>query len=101
MDPDLCKAIDPDGIFASFRGTKTIHDKLVHSRLPSLENSTDEKEPGDEVQPIGGCKNVKLKDVIFVIISLNRLIQPTVITLIAYLTLTKMLTAKARMLLMT
>ena len=61
LDPNLCKAIDLDGIFASFRGTKTIHDKLVHSRFPSLEDSTDEKEPGDEVQPIGGCKKCKAK----------------------------------------
>ena len=61
LDPDLCKAIDPDGIFASFRGNKTIHDKLVHSRLPSLEDSSYEKEPGDEVQPIGGCKKCNAK----------------------------------------
>ena len=43
LDPELCKAVNPDGIFASFRGAKTIHDKLVHSRLTTLENSTGEK----------------------------------------------------------
>ena len=48
-------------MFASIRSAKTIHDKLVHSRLPALEDSTDEKKPGDEVQPIGGCKHCNSK----------------------------------------
>ena len=61
LDPELCKAVNPDGIFASFRGAKTIHDKLVHSRLTTLEDSTDEKKPEDEVHPIGGCKHCNAK----------------------------------------
>ena len=61
LDPELCKAVNPDGIFASFRGAKTIHDKLVHSRLTTLEDSTDEKKPEDEVHPIGGCKHSNAK----------------------------------------
>ena len=61
MDPELCKPVNPDGIFASFKGAKTIHDKLVHSRLTTLDDSTDEKKPEDEVHPIGGCKHYNAK----------------------------------------
>ena len=61
MDHELCKAVNHDDIFASFRGAKTIHDKLVHSRLTTLEDSTGEKKPEDEVHPIGGCKHCNVK----------------------------------------
>ena len=33
LDPEIKKAIDPDQIFASYRGVKTINDHLVHSKL--------------------------------------------------------------------
>ena len=55
LNPVLCKVVDPNGIFASFRGAKTIHDKLVHSKLPVLESSTEEIESNEQVEPIAGC----------------------------------------------
>ena len=64
MDPELCKAVNPDGIFASFRGAKTLHDKLVHSRLPVEETPENESESEREVvEPValGGCNPCESK----------------------------------------
>ena len=56
LDPELCKVVNPDGIFASFRGTKTLYDKLVHSRLPDEVAPANEVEPeGEADEPLGGC----------------------------------------------
>ena len=60
MDTELCKAINPDGIFASFRGAKTIHDKLVHSRLPLAIENNIPAEPKDlGGGSSNGCNNCK------------------------------------------
>ena len=61
LDPVLCKVVDPDGIFAFFRGAKTIHDKFVHSKLPVLESSTEEIESIEQVKPIAGCTHCDAK----------------------------------------
>ena len=61
LDPVLCKVVAPDGIFASFRGAKTIHDKLVYSKLPVLESSTEEIESIEQVKPIVGCTHCDAK----------------------------------------
>ena len=37
MDPNLLKAASPDGIVSSFRGAKTLHNILVHSKLPAID----------------------------------------------------------------
>ncbi len=59
MDHDLMKAVDPDDIFASFRGAKTLHDMLVHSRLaPSEEKECSPNETSHERvegESSGGC----------------------------------------------
>ena len=55
LDPDLCKAVNPDGIFASFRGSKTIHDKLIHSRLCPIGDSPPATTVEEVSQPSGGC----------------------------------------------
>ena len=73
LDPELCKAVNPDGIFASFRGAKTIHDKLVHSRLTTLEDSTDKKSQKMRYIPLVDVNIVMLKDAIFEIIFLKKL----------------------------
>ena len=36
LDSELCKVINPDNIFPSYRGTKTIKDLLIHSKLSPL-----------------------------------------------------------------
>ena len=59
MDPQLVKAINPDGIFASFRGAKTLHDMLVHSKLPMSKEVTypsgeSTHEDEERMRP-GGC----------------------------------------------
>ena len=56
LDPELCKVVKPEGIFASFRGTKTLHDKLVHSKLPPKVTVDDDQEESDTTEVIqGGC----------------------------------------------
>ena len=56
LDPELCTVIDPGGIFTSFRGTKTIHDKLIHSCLPLIEeNPTLPEDINAEATVTGGC----------------------------------------------
>ena len=56
LDPELCTVIDPGGIFTSFRGTKTIHNKLIHSRLPLIEeNPTLPEDINAEATVTGGC----------------------------------------------
>jgi len=60
LDLELCKVIDPDGIFTSFRGTKTLHEILIHSKLPPVEEPAVE-DPGHaspdtaEDSDSGGC----------------------------------------------
>ena len=36
LDKELTRAINPDNIFASFRGANTLQDMLIHSKLPTL-----------------------------------------------------------------
>ena len=36
LDSDLVRVINPDNIFASYRGTNTIKNLLIHSKLPKL-----------------------------------------------------------------
>ncbi len=59
LDPELCKAINPDGIFASFRGARTLHDMLVHSKLPCKKDYTVQTpsvvSEQKSSQPSGGC----------------------------------------------
>ena len=60
LDPELCKAVDPDGIFTSFRGTKTLQEILIHSKLsPAEESSVQDTDPAPsdtaEVTSTGGC----------------------------------------------
>ena len=59
MDPNLLKAVNPDGIFSSFRGAKTLHDMLVHSKLPGIEKIVCQSgETHNEIEggrPAGGC----------------------------------------------
>ena len=62
LDTELCKAINLDGIFASFRGANTIHDKLVHSRLPLIVENQPSAEPEElEIDPNHGCNRCKNK----------------------------------------
>ena len=61
MDAELCKAINPDGIFASFRGAKTIHDMLVHSRLKPTNGNHSLETKQSEDDPIGSCKSCRSK----------------------------------------
>ena len=49
LSPELSKAVKPDGIFASIRSAKTLHDKLVHGRLPVEVKPDNEYESGGEV----------------------------------------------------
>ena len=52
LDQALTKVINPKGIFASFRGAKTIHDMLVHSKLtPAQEQHENVMETA-----VGGCE---------------------------------------------
>ena len=60
LDPELCKAVDPDGIFISFRGTKTLQEILIHSKLsPAEESAVQDTDPAPsdtaEVTISGGC----------------------------------------------
>ena len=48
LSPELSKAVNPDGIFAFFRSAKTLHDKLVHGRLPVEVTPDNEYESGGE-----------------------------------------------------
>ena len=41
LDSELCSVIRPESIFTSFRSAKTLHDLLVHSRLPMLNNNSE------------------------------------------------------------
>ena len=41
LDSELCKVINPDNIFPSYRGTKTIKDLFVHSKLNRLQEEGD------------------------------------------------------------
>ena len=54
LDEELTKVINPDNIFASYRGAKTIKDLLIHSKLPNIvtQNTV---EQNDNVQS-GGCQ---------------------------------------------
>ena len=53
LDDELTKVIKPDNIFASYRGSRTIQDLLIHSKLPDIDsNSTAES---NNVQ-LGGCQ---------------------------------------------
>ena len=62
LDPNLCKAINPEGIFASFRGASTIHDMLVHSRLPVTTECPSSEEPENlDSETLGGCNGCKKK----------------------------------------
>ena len=69
LDDELKDIIKPENIFASFRGTKTIEDLLVHSKLPILdidpENQEGTIEPDGICQPCSKgcvlCKNYLVK----------------------------------------
>ena len=54
LDPVLMKAVQPDGIFASFRGAKTLHDILVHSKLRPSEEAVILPTRNSQETP-GGC----------------------------------------------
>ena len=69
LDEELKKVINPEKVFASFRGTKTIEDLLVHSKLPAVEVEAVQQE---EMQDFEGicqpcskgcvlCKNYLVK----------------------------------------
>ena len=60
LDPNLLKTINPDNIFTSFRGAKTLQDLLVHSRLPSLQAEPSSSSEEMEENP-GGCGPCKKK----------------------------------------
>ena len=53
LDQELAKVINPKGIFASFRGAKTIHYMLVHSKLSPAQEQHDDVM---EQTPQGGCE---------------------------------------------
>ena len=59
LDSELTKVIDPSNIFASYRGTKTLKDLLIHSRLPLLE-----EENVVETPIKGGCQPCKKRCVL-------------------------------------
>ena len=62
LDDELLKVINPDKIFASYRGAKTIQDLLIHSKLPCLDVvAPEEVEFSGKCQPCSKtcvlCKN--------------------------------------------
>ena len=62
LDPNLCKAINPEVIFASFMGAPTIHDMLVHSRLSGITECQNQDGPDNfDNETIGGCNKCKKK----------------------------------------
>ena len=72
LDSELTKIINPDNIFASYRGTKTIKDLLIHSKLPSLRSHSQINPTGSDTQSEGChpckklcnlCKNYLIKTV--------------------------------------
>ena len=56
LDSRLTKVINPDKIYASYRGTRTINDLLVHSKLPPLVELSN---PVEILDNPGGCQPCK------------------------------------------
>ena len=54
LDNELRDIIKPGNIFASFRGTKTIEDLLIHSKIPILDIDPEDQE--DTIEPNGICQ---------------------------------------------
>ena len=54
LDSELTKVINPDKIFASFRGAKTLQDLLVHSKLPT--RLVEQAHPTEMQDSPGGCQ---------------------------------------------
>ena len=61
LDPNLLKAINPDNIFTSFRGAKTLQDLLIHSKLPPLQVEPSPSSPEEMGNNPGGCGPCKKK----------------------------------------
>ena len=59
LDSELCKVINPNNIFASYRGTKTIKDLLVHSKLSWLQEEEDLANEIPESYKQGICQPCK------------------------------------------
>ena len=58
VDEKLCKIINPDRIFVTFRRSKTLGDQLVHSRYPYTKNTDNTNNNGNKnCQNCNLCKN--------------------------------------------
>ena len=63
VDDKLCKKINPDRIFVTFRRSKIFDDKLVHSRYPYTRNTDNTNNNGNKnCQNFNLCRNILYSD---------------------------------------